>query len=112
MFEPVISGPESYRNLVVTWGSMYHIVEEALQEARLDETAHLHFDQVFPLHPGTAGHLKKAERVIAVEGNATGQFADLIRRETGFLIEDRILWYSGLQVPVEKVAEKLIEMLR
>ena len=112
VFEPVLSGPESYRNLVVTWGSMYHIVEEALQKARLDGTAHLHFDQVFPLHPGTAGHLEKAEKVIAVEGNATGQFADLIRRETGFLIEDRILCYSGLQVSVEKVAEKLLEMLR
>jgi hypothetical protein len=65
---------------------------------------------VFPLIPGTAGHLKKAERVIAVEGNATGSFADH-QEETGFPHEDRILctWASGSR---RKFAEKLIEMLR
>jgi 2-oxoglutarate ferredoxin oxidoreductase subunit alpha len=50
--------------------------------------------------------------VVAVEGNATGQFADLVRRETGFLIEDRVLWYSGLQISVETVTERLLEKLR
>lgn len=111
VIEPTMSGPNDYRNLVVTWGSLYHIVEEALERARLEETAHLHFDQVFPLHRGTRLYLEKARRVVAIEGNATGQFADLIRKETGFLIEDRILWYSGLQVPVETVVEKLLELL-
>ena len=111
VIEPTMSGPNDYRNLVVTWGSLYHIVEEALEKAGLEETAHLHFDQVFPLHRGTRLYLEKARRVVAIEGNATGQFADLIRKETGFLIEDRILWYSGLQVPVETVVEKLLELL-
>jgi 2-oxoglutarate ferredoxin oxidoreductase subunit alpha len=55
--------------------------------------------------------LEKAKRVVTIEGNATGQFADLIRKETGFLIEDRILWYSGLQLSVEAVVEKLLELL-
>ena len=111
VIDPTMSGPNDYRNLVVTWGSLYHIVEEALEKAGLEETAHLHFDQVFPLHRGTRLYLEKARRVVAIEGNATGQFADLIRKETGFLIEDRILWYSGLQVPVETVVEKLLELL-
>ena len=112
VIEPTVTGPKSYRNLVVTWGSLYHIVEEALERAGLQGTAHLHFDQVFPLHPGTRSYLEKAERVIAVEGNATGQFADLVRKETGFLIEERVLWYSGLQVPVETVAARLLKLLR
>jgi 2-oxoglutarate ferredoxin oxidoreductase subunit alpha len=111
VIEPTMSGPKDYRNLVVTWGSLYHIVEEALGRAGLDVTAHLHFDQVFPLHPGTRSYLEKAKRVVTIEGNATGQFADLIRKETGFLIEDRILWYSGLQLSVEAVVEKLLELL-
>ncbi len=111
VIDPTMSGSNDYRNLVVTWGSLYQIVEEALERAKLEETAHLHFDQVFPLHRGTRLYLEKARRVVAIEGNATGQFADLIRKETGFLIEDRILWYSGLQVPVETVVEKLLELL-
>ena len=109
---PVLAGPDHYRNLVVTWGSMYHIVEEALASAGLEDTAHLHYDQVYPLHPDTFTYLERAEKVVAVEGNATGQFADLVRRETGFLIEDRVLWYSGLQISVETVTERLLEKLR
>jgi 2-oxoglutarate ferredoxin oxidoreductase subunit alpha len=48
---------------------------------------------------------------VAVEGNATGQFAGLIRKETGFLIEEKVLWYSGLQMSVETVAQGLKERL-
>ncbi len=109
---PSLSGPDRYRNLVVTWGSMYHIVEEALEASGLEDTAHLHYDQVYPLHPGTSGFLERAGKVVAVEGNATGQFAELVRMETGFLIEERILWYSGLQISVEAVTKRLLDVLR
>lgn len=105
--KPVLEGPDDYRNLVVSWGSTYHIVAEALATGGLKETAHLHFNQVFPLHPDTSGCLRKAKKVVAVEGNATGQFSDLVRRETGFLIQERILWYSGLQISVETVLNGL-----
>ncbi|MDT8283912.1 MAG: 2-oxoacid:acceptor oxidoreductase subunit alpha [Thermovirgaceae bacterium] len=108
---PLLEGPDDYANLVVSWGSTYHIVREAVERSGLKNTAHLHFDQVFPLHPDTLLFLKKARKVAAVEGNATGQFADLIRRETGFLIEERILRYSGLQMSVESVTEDLLQRL-
>ena len=108
---PLLEGPADYRNLVVSWGSTCHIVAEAVEAAGRKDTAHLHFSQVYPLHPGTYALLKKADRVVAVEGNATGQLADLIRRETGFLIEERLLWYSGLQMSVEYVTEGLEKKL-
>ena len=71
----------------------------------------LHFSQVFPLPAVTVEYLKKAKKVIDVEGNATGQLAGLIRRETGFEIEDMILHYTGLQMSVETVAEELRKRL-
>ncbi|GAB6280518.1 MAG: 2-oxoacid:acceptor oxidoreductase subunit alpha [Thermovirga sp.] len=109
--KPLFEGPDNYKNLVVSWGSTYHIVAESLETGGLKDTAHLHFDQVFPLHTDTAEYLRKAKKVVAVEGNATGQLADLIRRDTGFLIQERVLWYSGLQMSVETVSEGLRERL-
>ncbi len=110
--KPLFEGPDDHKNLVVSWGSTYHIVAEALAKCGLKDTAHLHFDQVFPLHPDTAGYLHKAEKVVAVEGNATGQLADLIRMQTGFHIQERILSYSGLQMSVETVSEGLRQRLK
>jgi 2-oxoglutarate ferredoxin oxidoreductase subunit alpha len=52
-------------------------------------------------------HLEKANRVICVESNATGQLAQLIRRETGFLIEKRISRYDGLAITPQYILRNL-----
>jgi 2-oxoglutarate ferredoxin oxidoreductase subunit alpha len=108
---PSLIGPENYENLVVSWGSTRHIVEEALGVLGRKDTALLHFSQVYPLPAETVGYLKSAKKVIDVEGNATAQMASLIRRETGFEIPERVLHYTGLQISVEVVAEELRKRL-
>jgi len=45
--------------------------------------------------------------VISVEGNAIGQMARLIRRETGFQIKERILRYDGLPFTPEYILRQL-----
>jgi len=110
-FPPSLIGPKDYDNLVVAWGSTRHIIEEALGILGRNDTALLHFSQVYPLPAETEGFLKRAKKVIDVEGNATGQMAALIRRETGFEIPERILHYTGLQISVEAVAEELRKRL-
>jgi 2-oxoglutarate ferredoxin oxidoreductase subunit alpha len=73
-----------------------------------ERVATLHFSQVWPLVPKQfMEHLQEAQRVICVEGNATGQMARLIRRETGFQIEDRILRYDGLPLTPEYILRQL-----
>ncbi|MCX5752181.1 MAG: 2-oxoacid:acceptor oxidoreductase subunit alpha, partial [Candidatus Krumholzibacteria bacterium] len=42
--------------------------------------------------------LESAGSVVCIEGNAFGQFARLIRRETGFEIEERVSRYDGLPI--------------
>jgi 2-oxoglutarate ferredoxin oxidoreductase subunit alpha len=42
-----------------------------------------------------------------VEGNATGQFARLIRRETGFAITGSIARYDGLPFTARYILERL-----
>lgn len=104
---PTLVGPADYEDLVLCWGSTRLIVEEALAERNRPGLAMLHFSQVWPLHPSTAGLLGKARRLATVEGNATAQLARLIRRETGIEIKERLLNYSGLQFSVERVRDGL-----
>jgi 2-oxoglutarate ferredoxin oxidoreductase subunit alpha len=110
--EPELYPNRKYDNLVVCWGSTYHIVKETLAVLGREDTSVLHYSQVYPLHPQTADYLSKAKRVVVVEGNATGQFAKLIKLHTGVDIKDRILKYSGLSFAVEEVAEALKKVLK
>lgn len=110
--EPELYPNCEYDNLIVCWGSTYHIVKEALAVLGRRNTSLLHYSQVYPLHPQTADYLARAKRVVVVEGNATGQFAKLIKLNTGIDIKDRILKYSGLSFTVEEVTDALKKILK
>jgi len=69
---------------------------------------YLHFSQVWPLvNEQFLPRLEAARRVVAVEGNNLGQFATLIRRETGFEIRDRIACYDGRPIGPEYILRGL-----
>ena len=108
---PELLGGKAYRNLLIGWGSTRCIIEEALKELRDPKLGFLHFKQLYPLPREVMGYLMNAEKVIAIENNASGQFANLIRRETGFEIKNRILKYDGRSFSVEEVATKIKEIL-
>lgn len=108
---PKLSGPKDYEVLIVSWGSTYLIVEEALQSFLNHKIAHLHFSQVYPIHPSAKEYFEKAKRVIFIEQNATGQFANLVQQT--FLIDtsERILKYDGYAYSVEQIAKAIRERL-
>ncbi|MBN1255301.1 MAG: 2-oxoacid:acceptor oxidoreductase subunit alpha [Deltaproteobacteria bacterium] len=107
---PKLQGEGRPDLLLVCWGSSKGAVEEAAEQLRSTGTkaATLHFPQVWPLVPEHFMNLlQEAKEVVGVEGNATGQFARLIRRETGFHIEKRILRYDGLSMTPEFILRAL-----
>lgn len=108
--EPELIGPENYKILIITWGSTKHAVLEALKCLNESETALLHFKQVYPMHKSLKNYLEKAEKTIIFENNATCQFGNIIRQETGVEIQHKILKYNGLAFSVEEVANKLKEL--
>jgi 2-oxoglutarate ferredoxin oxidoreductase subunit alpha len=98
---PEYKGDEEPKILFVSWGSSKGSVEEAASQMSSQGVmaATLHFSQVWPIVPDQfLHHLERAKQVICVESNATGQLAQLIRRETGFLIEKPISRYDGLAI--------------
>ncbi len=109
--EPVLYGAKEYKILLIGWGSTHNIILTALENIKNNDWAFLFFPQVYPLHNKTIDYLKSAKKVIIIENNATGQFADLITKETGFETKYRILKYNGLQFTVEELVKKITEMI-
>lgn len=107
---PGFWGDERADLLLVSWGSTKGAVEEAADHLRSEKkkVSTLHFSQVWPMVPDHfVNHLEQAKRVICVESNATGQLAQLIRRETGFAIKRRVTRYDGLSITPQYILRHL-----
>jgi 2-oxoglutarate ferredoxin oxidoreductase subunit alpha len=57
-------------------------------------------DKVRPL-------LESTKRLVAVENNATGQFAHLLRACTGVQVDDKILRYDGRPFTPEYILARI-----
>jgi len=111
VLSPVLHGSESCESLLIGWGSTDKIIQEALESIGKETLSYLHFPQVYPLSPEAAAYLKKAKTVISIEGNATGQFAALVEKETGIPVTGKILRYDGLPFTVEELVERIGKIL-
>jgi 2-oxoglutarate ferredoxin oxidoreductase subunit alpha len=112
VISPEMQGEGQPDLLLVSWGSSKGPVKEAAFHLSSEgkKVATLHFSQVWPLVPEQfMEHLESAGQVVCIEGNAFGQFARLIRRETGFHISRRVLRYDGLPFTPEWILRELEE---
>jgi len=91
---------------VIAWGSNLGVLSETLDRIGSRKLGGLHFDQVFPIRPSVAS-LLEGKRVIVVENNHVGQFADLLIRELGIEVDRRITKATGEPFSVEELTEAL-----
>ncbi|MBA2862356.1 2-oxoacid:acceptor oxidoreductase subunit alpha [Methanococcus maripaludis] len=108
---PEFIGNEDYKNLIVSWGTTYYPVKDALEKLNLKDTALLHFSQVYPISDSAEKYLKKAEKIINIELNYSGQLGRLLKREFGTEMNDSILKYDGRAFSVEELTEKIEKVL-
>jgi 2-oxoglutarate ferredoxin oxidoreductase subunit alpha len=104
---PKLYGNPGYRVLILGWGSVKEPIVEALASLGRDDIAYLHFPWVYPLPDGVAEYMAAAKTTIAVEGNATGQFADLVEFATLKRFDARILKSDGYQYGVEELVQRI-----
>ncbi len=83
---------------IVSWGSPKGPILDALPKLK-KEGINVNFLQVhllwpFPVEPVTR-ILKKAKTIIDIEMNYSGQFASLLRRETGIEVHHKVLKWNG-----------------
>ena len=104
----LIGNVDQAETLVISWGSNRSVLEEALDVVGNRKFAGIHFSQVFPLNP-VINSLFENKRLMVMENNATGQFADLLALEIGRTISHRILKATGEPFTVEEVIGALNE---
>lgn len=106
---PEIIGKKTAKTTIVCWGSNRNVVCEAVEDIGVaaDDVNIMSFAQVYPLHKNVKKMLSKAEKIIVVENNATGQFAHLLMRECGVQVQHRILKSNGEPFSVEELSQKL-----
>ena len=109
--KPELIGSFSYDNLIICWGSTVEMLKEVLEILNDDKTALLYFKQVYPLHPRTIEYMKKAEKIIFVENNFSGQFENFVFQNTGIKASGHIRKYDGLPFSADKVAQQLKTVL-
>ncbi len=104
-------GGNSYDTLVVCWGSSYLSVKEAIDEINDPKIAGIHFSQVYPLPKNTHSLLTKAKNLLLIEGNATGQFANLLKLYGDIEIPKKHLYLksNGEPLSVEEVKKFVLQ---
>jgi 2-oxoglutarate ferredoxin oxidoreductase subunit alpha len=109
---PQVFGNSDCKAMIVCWGSTFTIAQEAVRRiGGEDEICLVHFSQVYPLHPRTAEILKRPERLVIVENNATSQFAKVLKIHADIDIKRTLNRYSGLAFSVEEMENGLRDLL-
>ncbi|WP_255167968.1 2-oxoacid:acceptor oxidoreductase subunit alpha [Natrononativus amylolyticus] len=100
-------GSPDAENLVISWGSNEGALVEALdylEEEGVDVRV-VSVPYIFP-RPDLTDDVEAAEDVIVVECNATGQFADVLERDTLTRLK-RINKYTGVRFKADELAEAI-----
>jgi 2-oxoglutarate ferredoxin oxidoreductase subunit alpha len=113
---PLFYGSEKPEIVLVGWGSTYGVIKEAMDNlSGNNKVAMLHFSEVYPF-PGNDRFdyidlLNKAKMTICIENNATGQFARLMRAETGFEFKTKINKFDGRPFLLEELMQQIKDKL-
>ncbi len=97
---------KEYETLLVCFGSTKGVVTELVNKGD-KSIAMLYFSQVYPLAPDAKKYFKRGKKIVVIENNATGQFADLLEKELKVKVSQRILKYIGEPFSAEEIIRKL-----
>ena len=111
IIEPELIGDKEYKTLVIGWGSTYGVIKEAVENIGRDDIAFIYFKQVYPLNEEMGEILRKAEKTILLENNATSQFGKVLKLELNFDVDEKFLKYNGMPFSVEEVTAFLEEKI-
>ena len=101
--------------LLVGWGSTVGAVQEAAELLRKDgvDCGSVYFHDIWPFQVESAQKtMEKADQLVIVENNSTGQFAQLLRQETGLVPTGKILKFDGRPFYPIEIVNKVKEMVR
>jgi len=95
--------------ILVGWGSTYGAIKEASDALNSEGVAVnvLHLSEIWPFPAeAIASILNNGTKSIAIESNATAQLAQLIRRETGHVVNGSILKFDGRPLSAGEIVNR------
>lgn len=95
---PRIYGPPSADATLIGWGSTYGALKETVDMLRAEgvDVNHLHLAELWPFPAeAVAQALNQCRRCYVVEQNASGQFAELLRSQTGVKASSSVNRFDG-----------------
>ena len=107
--KPLYLGSDNPRKILISFGSTINVLRDLLLSPAASDVAVIHLPCVYPFPTADLEKLlegKQAE-IFVLEGNATGQLAALIRRETKLQNLRSILRYDGRPFYSEDLLEFL-----
>jgi 2-oxoglutarate ferredoxin oxidoreductase subunit alpha len=110
MDEPDLYGDPQPELLLIGWGSTYGVIREAVDalSALGKKAAMLQFSDLWPLPQKRLKSLmSQVDYSFCVENNVTGQLAEIIHRETGLVIDQKILKYDGRPFSSNEIVEEV-----
>lgn len=117
LLQQEIESPAVYGNnhpdiVLVGWGSTYGVMKEAVDTLSGNKNiAMLHFTEIYPFPLREKfdylNMLNNAKLSVCIENNATGQFARLMRTETGYEFKAKINRYDGRPFTLDSLLGEL-----
>ena len=95
---PQLVGPADAEVTLVGWGSTWGVIAEAVERLNQEGVSanHLQVKLLMPFHANEVRHLLgRSRRIIVVENSQSGQFARLLRAETGLAANGHVRKYDG-----------------
>ncbi len=110
MRDPLLHGPKHASLTLVGWGSTYGAIREATDMLNADGVSanSLHFSDIWPFPADrVSAILEDCRYLVDVEGNYSGQFASILRSQTGRKVDHKILRYDGRPLAPEDIVERV-----
>ncbi len=111
---PVLEGPADAPLTFVAWGSPVGAVRDAMTilHEKGKATNLLRFPTLYPLDPDVVRSMfARTRKTLLIEGNFSGQFAHLLRAETGIELPHKFLKYDGEPFYPHQIVARAQEVL-
>lgn len=104
-----IYGKKNSKKLVIGWGSTKGVILDSIKDT---DYKFLQVLYMMPMSDQIKKELQKANKIVLVENNLTGQLGRIIREKTGIEIKNRILRYDSRPFLSDELKKEIRKKLK
>jgi len=94
------------KNLIIGWGSTKGAIIDSLSKLKTFRFLQVSYIKPFPKNL-VSREIKKSNKIILVENNATGLLGDIIAEQTGHIIKNKVLKYDARPFVIQDIVSSI-----